>query len=252
MGFLEEIPSQEQAVRYLERIAKQYERKKLRVGGHSKGGNLAVYSAVKAAPEVQERILAVYNNDGPGFLNDLTVTPEHQRIGDRIHTVVPQSSVVGRLMKHERSVQIVHSTYEGLAQHDGFSWEVKGTKFVYLDEPSREGKLADETIDSWSNELSAQQREALADALYEVLTATGAQTLSELNGEKLRSAVGMLKSYKNLDRETRRVLSEAVKLLLRLGTKNMLESAQSEQEKELEHLRRKVEEQKQKLLEKRK
>lgn len=252
MGFLEEIPSQEQAVRYLKRIAKQYDRKKLRVGGHSKGGNLAVYSAVKAAPEVQERILAVYNNDGPGFLYDLTATPEHQRIGDRIRTIVPQSSVVGRLMKHEQNVQIVHSTYEGLAQHDGFSWEVKGTKFVYLDEPSREGKLADETIDSWANELSAQQREALADALYEVLTATGAQTLSELNGEKLKSAVGMLKSYKNLDRETRRVLSEAVKLLLRLGTKNMLESAQSEQEKELEHLRRKVEEQKQKLLEKRK
>ncbi len=252
MGFLEEIPSQERAVRYLKRIAKQYDRKKLRVGGHSKGGNLAVYSAVKAAPEVQERILAVYNNDGPGFLYDLTATPEHQRIGDRIRTIVPQSSVVGRLMKHEQNVQIVHSTYEGLAQHDGFSWEVKGTKFVYLDEPSREGKLADETIDSWANELSAQQREALADALYEVLTATGAQTLSELNGEKLKSAVGMLKSYKNLDRETRRVLSEAVKLLLRLGTKNMLESAQSEQEKELEHLRRKVEEQKQKLLEKRK
>lgn len=64
MGFLEEIPSQERAVRYLKRIAKQYDRKKLRVGGHSKGGNLAVYSAVKAAPEVQERILAVYNNDG--------------------------------------------------------------------------------------------------------------------------------------------------------------------------------------------
>lgn len=252
MGFLEEIPSQEQAVRYLKRIAKQYDRKKLRVGGHSKGGNLAVYSAVKAAPEVQERILAVYNNDGPGFLYDLTATPEHQRIGDRIRTIVPQSSVVGRLMKHEQNVQIVHSTYEGLAQHDGFSWEVKGTKFVYLDEPSREGKLADETIDSWANELSAQQREALADALYEVLTATGAQTLSELNGEKLKSAVSMLKSYKNLDRETRRVLSEAVKLLLRLGTKNMLESAQSEQAKELEHLRRKVEEQKQKLLEKRK
>lgn len=252
MGFLEEIPSQERAVRYLKRIAKQYDRKKLRVGGHSKGGNLAVYSAVKAAPEVQERILAVYNNDGPGFLYDLTATPEHQRIGDRIRTIVPQSSVVGRLMKHEQNVQIVHSTYEGLAQHDGFSWEVKGTKFVYLDEPSREGKLADETIDSWANELSAQQREALADALYEVLTATGAQTLSELNGEKLKSAVSMLKSYKNLDRETRRVLSEAVKLLLRLGTKNMLESAQSEQEKELEHLRRKVEEQKQKLLEKRK
>lgn len=252
MGFLAEVPSQEQAVRYLNRVARQYAGRKLRVGGHSKGGNLAVYSAVRSVAAVQDRILAVYNNDGPGFMYDLSATAEHQRIAGRILTIVPQSSVVGMLLQHEKNVQVVHSTYEGIMQHDGFSWEVKGTQFVHLDDFSREGKIVDETIDSWASELSARQREALADAIYEVLTATGAQTLSELNEEKLKSAVGMLKSYKNLDRETRRALAGAVKLLLRLGTKNMIEGAQTGSEREIEHIRRKVEEQKQKLLEKKK
>ena len=182
---------------------------------------------------------------------DLSATAEHQRIVDRIVTIVPQSSVVGMLMQHEKNMQVVHSTYEGILQHDGFSWEVKGTQFVHLDDFSREGKLVDETIDSWSNELSPQQREALANALDEVLTATGARTLSELSGEKLKNAVSLLKSYKNLDRETRRALAEAAKLLLRLGTKNVIEDAQAEREKETDHIRRKVEEQKQKLLGKR-
>ena len=252
MSFLSEIPSQERAVQYLSRIARQYPDRKLRVGGHSKGGNLAVYSAVRCDAAVQGRILSVHNNDGPGFVQDLTTTAEHRRIAGRIRTIVPQSSVVGMLMEHEKNVQVVHSTYGGLMQHDGFSWEVRGTQFVHLDDFSREGKLLDETIDSWTDELSPQQREAFANALYAILTDTGARTLSELSGEKLKSAVSMLKSYKNLDRQTRSALSDAFKLLLRMGTKNVLESAQEEQEKELEHIRSIVQQQKKRLLEKRK
>ncbi len=250
MSFLAEVPAQERAVRYLERIARQYPDRKLRVGGHSKGGNLAIYSAVKCAQAVQDRIVGVYNNDGPGFLNDLSATAEHRRIAERIHTVVPQSSVVGMLLEHEKNVQVVHSTYEGIMQHDGFSWEVKGTQFVHLDDFSREGKLLDETIDAWADALSPQQREVFADALYEVLTATGARTLSELGGEKFKSAVSILKGYKSLDRETREALSGALKLLLRIGAKSVLESAQEEQEKEMERLRATLRQQKKKLPEK--
>lgn len=250
MSFLAEVPAQERAVRYLERIARQYPDRKLRVGGHSKGGNLAIYSAVKCTETVQNRIVSVYNNDGPGFLNDLSATAEHQRIADRIHTVVPQSSVVGMLLEHEKNVQVVHSTYEGIMQHDGFSWEVRGTQFVHLEEFSREGKLWDETIDAWADALSPQQREGFADALYEVLTATGARTLSELGGEKFKSAVSILKGYKSLDRETREALSGAFRLLLRIGAKSVLESAQEEQEREMERLRATVRRQKKKLSEK--
>lgn len=250
MSFLAEVPAQERAVGYLERIARQYPDRSLRVGGHSKGGNLAIYSAVKCAQAVQDRIVTVYNNDGPGFLNDLSATEAHRRIAERIRTVVPQSSVVGMLLEHEKNVQVVRSTYEGIMQHDGFSWEVKGAQFVHLDDFSREGKLLDETIDAWAEALSPQQRESFAEALYEVLTATGARTLSELGGEKLKSVVSILRGYKSLDRETREALSGALKLLLRLGARSVLESAQDEQEKEMEHIRAALRRQKKKLTEK--
>lgn len=252
MGYLEVIPSQTRALEYLGRMTRQYPDAKLRIGGHSKGGNLAVYSAAKSSGEIQERIVAVHNNDGPGFAWDISETPGHKRIASRIHTILPQTSVVGMLMEHEKRYQVVHSTYDGLYQHDGFSWQVMGTQFVHLDDFSREGKLVDETLSSWADSLNTQQREALADALYRVFTASGAKTLSELTEEKLKSAAAMLKTYKNLDRETRRMVTEAFMLFFKLGTKNFVLDTQEESSREIENIRKKISEQYQKLVERKK
>lgn len=243
MGFLEEIPSQKQAVEYVARVARQYGDKTIRIGGHSKGGNLSVYAAVKAPAAVQDRIVQVYNNDGPGFAKPLVGTPEHTRVADRILTVVPQSSVVGQLLEHEQNVEIVRSDAEGMLQHDGFSWQVVGDHFIHLDGFSREGKVIDETLESWEGSLSPKQREAFADALYTVLTASGAKTLSDLNGDKLKSAVTMLKTYSNLDRETRQLLSGSLRALVGSYAKNVADDVQKN---DLEPLRRKLERQRKK------
>ena len=243
MGFLEEIPSQKQAVEYVARVARQYSDKTIRIGGHSKGGNLSVYAAVKAPAAVQDRIVRVYNNDGPGFAKPLVGTPEHTRVADRILTVVPQSSVVGQLLEHEQNVEIVRSDAEGMLQHDGFSWQVVGDHFIHLDGFSREGKVIDETLESWEGSLSPKQREAFADALYTVLTASGAKTLSDLNGDKLKSAVTMLKTYSNLDRETRQLLSGSLRALVGSYAKNVADDVQKN---DLEPLRRKLERQRKK------
>ena len=245
LGFLDEIPSQQEALRYLARVARQYGGARLRVGGHSKGGNLAVFAAVRSVAAVQDRIECVYNNDGPGFLSALSGTVEYRRIAPRILTLVPQSSVVGMLLEHEQRYQVVRSCETGLRQHDGFSWEVKGTEFVRMEELSREGKILDSILDSWTDSLASEQREAMADALFAVLSGTGAQTLSELNGEKLRSAVSMLKTYKNLDREARRVLSDALKLLMKLGAQSVVDDVRRN---ELASLHRKLEEKSRRLL----
>ena len=243
MGFLEEIPSQKQAVEYVARVARQYSDRTIRIGGHSKGGNLSVYAAVKAPAAVQDRIVRVYNNDGPGFARPLVGTPEHTRVADRILTVVPQSSVVGQLLEHEQNVEIVRSDAEGMLQHDGFSWQVVGDHFIHLDGFSREGKVIDETLESWEGSLSPKQREAFADALYTVLTASGAKTLSDLNGDKLKSAVTMLKTYSNLDRETRQLLSGSLRALVGSYAKNVADDVQKN---DLEPLRRKLERQRKK------
>ena len=247
LSFLEKIPSQQCALTYLERIAKQYPRRPLRVGGHSKGGNLAVYGAVYAPEAVQKRILRVYNNDGPGFGHDISETEEHSRIAERILTLVPQSSVVGMLLEHEEHYEIVHSCETGLMQHNGFSWEVLGDRFVRVDRVSRGGKLADETLELWEASLTPQQKENVVNALYEVLSGTGARTLSDLSEEKRKSAAAILKTYKNLDATTRQLLAETLRLLFRAGRKPVLQNVQ---ENELEALRKKLEDVRRRLFEK--
>lgn len=226
LGFLKEIPSQRDALSYLRRVAAQYPAAPLRIGGHSKGGNLAVYSAVHAGEEVQERILAVYNCDGPGFLEKLTGRPEHSRVAARILTIVPQSSVVGMLLEHEQSYQIVQSVESGMQQHDGFSWQVLGAQFVRLGEASREGRVMDETFDTWAASMDAGQREKAADALYAVLIGTGARTLSDLTEERSKSAGALLRSYQGLDRETRRVLNASMRELLKCTAKSVVQDVQ--------------------------
>ena len=118
MSFKSHIASQISAKEYLENIAKEYPDKKIRVGGHSKGGNIAIYASAFAENTIKDRIINVYNNDGPGFCEDVIQTKEYQEIIPKTNTYIPQSSIIGRLMNHKEEYTIVESTQKGIMQHD--------------------------------------------------------------------------------------------------------------------------------------
>ena len=161
-------------------MARQYPRVKLRLGGHSKGGNLAVWAGVFCPLAVQRRIRSVWSNDGPGFHDDILSLPRHVRLAERIHTIVPKSSVVGMLLEHEEDYTVVDSSQQGLMQHDGFSWAVKGPGFVRLHSVTRQARLCDQELRGWVQELTEEQREQFIDSAFQVLEASGAQTLTDL------------------------------------------------------------------------
>ena len=222
MAFLPIVPSQRLAVDYIRDVAAQYPGRKLYIGGHSKGGNLTVYGSVFCGARIQRRILAVYNNDGPGFKESLVGLPEYQAIRDRIISIVPQSSIVGMLLEHDDNYTVVKSSHQGVYyQHDGFSWEVLGTRFIHLDEISQVGRIHGQAIRSFIEEMDDQQRSAFVDALFEVLSSTNAKTLTELDADWMKSLSAMARTYKELSRESRQMLANAVKALLRAGTENL-------------------------------
>jgi hypothetical protein len=165
MSFLSAIPSQLEAVAYLENIARLF-KKYLRVGGHSKGGNLAVYAAAFCKKNIQKRIIEIYNNDGPGFRNEIITQPSFQAIADKIHTFIPQSSIVGMLFEHEEKYTIVESTQKGFMQHDLFSWQVTHDDFIRLDDITSDSKFIDKTMKEWLRSLSPDQRKELVNHLY--------------------------------------------------------------------------------------
>ncbi len=213
MSFLSSVPAQLDALAYLTSIAAGCN-EPLRIGGHSKGGNLAVYAAMHAPSEVQARILEVYNNDGPGFRENIVQQAGYQAIRERVHTIIPQSSVVGLLLEHEEAYQVVKSSQTGLFQHDGFSWEVCGPCFLHLDDLSGSSRHLDQALKAWLNDMDQAQRRQFVDALSTLLDATQAKTLTDLSSSKLKTAAALVNTWKHLDENTREMLTNTFHGLL--------------------------------------
>ena len=160
MSYLSAIPAQQRAAAYAEVMAATARRRKIRLGGHSKGGNLAVWAAMHLPERIQSRrLLAAYNNDGPGFLNSVLETEEYRRIADRIHTFIPESSVVGVLLDHAEDYDVIDSSNRAIMQHEPMSWSVLGSRFVHLGERSQLGKLSDGVMREWVGSMTPEERE---------------------------------------------------------------------------------------------
>lgn len=226
MTCLSEVPAQKQAVKYLETIARLYPRKHLRLGGHSKGGNLAVYASVFCRPLVQRRIQAVWSNDGPGFRDELLSNPKHRRIADRIFTIVPKSSVVGMLLEHEEDYTVVDSNQLGFLQHDSFSWQVLGNHFLTLHQVTRQAQLCDLALRGWLQNLTLDQRRDFVESLFHILSASGAETLTDLKEERFKSILAIIRAMKDLSPETRNALFHFAGILFKNSVLLALENLQ--------------------------
>ena len=209
MSFREAVPAQRDATRYAQAVIANLSGN-FYLGGHSKGGNLAVYAAAHLTPEDQQRIIAVYNNDGPGFLANIIEKEGYQRIIHKVTTFIPQSSVAGILLEHEEKFQIIRSNETGLMQHNAFSWEVLGKHFVYEQELSKSSLVLSQAIRAWLNNISLEERFQFVEALFKVIDATGAKTLSELSEDKLATARAMITTFTQMEEETQTILKKVV------------------------------------------
>lgn len=191
------VPAQAAAARYAAAAAEKTDLP-LRLGGHSKGGNLAVWAGACLPAQYRERLLAVYNNDGPGFSEAFMSGVIYHSIRGKIHSFVPESSIVGVLMEHG-DYTTISSSNPSLLQHDPFSWLVLGTHFLTKDSRSLSGKHFDKTINSWIRSMTPAEREEFVDILYKVLTSANAKTLSDLDNMNFKDLMTMDKAFRDME-----------------------------------------------------
>ena len=224
MSYLCPIPGQQMAVEYANAIAEKVPGR-LVLGGHSKGGNLAVYAGAFCDRAVQDRIDAVYNYDGPGFFDDILARDGFERIADRIHTFVPQFSVVGMLLNHPEGHTVVHSTEHGLTQHDTYSWELLGPRFVSLETVTGGSRFVDSTIKDWIADMTPEQFEQFADTIYTLLTGTNMDTMHEMRENWFSTGVSFIRSVVGMEENTRSAALETLKLLAKSAALEVKEEA---------------------------
>lgn len=218
MSFSEEIPAQREALRYLEEEAAAADGK-LVITGHSKGGNLALYASAKADKAVRDRIVSIYNFDGPGFLPAFLESEGYNEITDRIHTYVPKSSIIGMLLDRREMHTIVDSRQIGIYQHDPYSWQVMGVHFVKADELSKSASLFDQSLKSWLSSIPAEKRSLFIDEVFSWLSNADVSRPFELKHPK--ALLSFFTSMRDADPELKRNMLSALKAFFSVSAANI-------------------------------
>ncbi len=213
MSYLSETPGQKKAVEYVERTVPFY-KNKLRFGGHSKGGNLAVYAAMYSRKSIQKRILEIFNNDGPGFTSAMIQKDGYQQILPKVRTILPQSSIIGMLLEHEEKVEVIQSSNKGIMQHDALSWNVRGASFVHVDGLTSESMKINLTLKKWIDSMDENQKHSFVDALFMIFEKANINDTEQLQKLNIKLVFEIIKALGELEPKTREVLIKTIKLLI--------------------------------------
>ncbi|MDO4977074.1 MAG: DUF2974 domain-containing protein [Eubacteriales bacterium] len=200
------VSAQKEAVNFLNEILDRSKRK-IRIGGHSKGGNLAVYAAACCNSDIQNRILTVYNNDGPGFFQDFFETEGYKRIENRIVRIIPEDSIIGMLLYHSTKPVIISSQAINIMQHDLLTWEMIGPELQQIEDLSRTAYVADQAVKEWLESIEEEDREEIICDLFAVLEATEVETFTEIYEGGIKSLQKMMKRVGALSPKTREKIS---------------------------------------------
>ena len=223
MAFLTPVPAQRHAEEYLTKAAQSFDGR-IVIGGHSKGGNLALWAALNASDEVAERTDKIYNFDGPGFLENVWEGENYLRIADKIRTVIPSGSVVGLLLKYDTKYKVTKSTAKSyLHQHDALTWIVEGRSFVCDNDVLPDVKRANEMVGKWIYAMDPEDRRNFVEGFFDILCSTNAKTVTDLAAN--RTAV--LKAFSTIDPETKAALMTGVKFFLGEGKSQVSEAIRS-------------------------
>lgn len=223
MTYKDEVPSQKLAREYLEKWVLTNKRKNgfsflrkkaptLYLGGHSKGGNLAMYAAL-CAHEAHEYIKQVYNFDGPGFRKGFFEGYNNTEILKKITTYLPEESIIGRLMLHQEKQIVIKGRSKGLQQHDAFYWECGINKMQRAEKLSKESDDTKDYIEKLLLSKSDQQKEEFITLLFNVLKNTEIKNISDFMALNLKQGMTGIKELTSMSAEDRKLFIDCLKLI---------------------------------------
>jgi hypothetical protein len=221
MAYMCPVPAQKSALKYLNAIMEKT-KGLIYVGGHSKGGNLAIYSSINTYIWNKLRIKKIYTHDGPGFTKKIFKSLNYRLMKNKISKTVPSSSVVGMLLYSLESYNVVKSNTIGLMQHSSFTWQINDSKFVFLKSRAWDSAYFDKTISDWLNSVSDEEKGLFVNTMYDILSQVDFSKIdvSKNNWWNLYKTIKIGKA--KLDPETRHKLDQIFKKLTYYERINLL------------------------------
>lgn len=213
MSYKFPILSQKMAIGYINKYF-TFSNKKIILGGHSKGGNLAMAAGMYANMFVRNKIVKIYNNDGPGFREEQFNSNNYNNIKNKLVKIIPNYSIVGLILKHDNNYTVVKSSKKGLYAHNMANWVIDGDKFV-TEELSKNSKLIDQTVINWLKKYDDNERYVFVNELFLIFDKANVINLIDIIKNK-KLIFSLIRSSKGLDTKTRNMLMDFIYLFLNI------------------------------------
>lgn len=207
------VSSQEISVAYVDKVIPLL-RGNVIITGHSKGGNLAIYSGVYCKKENKKKIKQIISFDSPGFTEEFVNDREYISTLPKISKFVPEESMVGMLLTDKSTVQIVKSDGIGIYQHDPFMWKIDGITFVPGTKIVMRAKIIDTTFNEWVFGFAPEQREQFLEGMFLLIEKTNeadSPTFRQWMENLLTNIPLALDAVKGLSPQDRAIFSKVVK-----------------------------------------
>lgn len=216
-----EYPTESQVLagRYINALIGKYH-KKVIICGHSKGGNLALAGAMRTFPLKQIFIKDIYSFDGPGLKEKEFYSLSYKLVKKKLHNIITNQSIVGILFLQENMEAIKSDTY-GIMAHATTSWQVSGNKLLRAKQSLISTNL-DKSINEWLAKYNLDERKLIVEKTFKLIEDAGFKSFHDLTSNKLKSYLEVVKVSKELDKETRKILQNCLKLLTTTVTKTVV------------------------------
>ena len=215
LTYSREIPAHRSAIAFLSEHLPNLSGH-ITVSGHSKGGNLALYSAVQSSTALREQIAELLLLDSPGLMKSLLEKPSYQEVKAKMTVIRPQDSVVGVMLYWDMPAQLVASEGVGIAQHNALLWQVdpESRDFIYVNQPTEMSQRLEETFQEWIETLPNQQLKQVCDLFFDIILDSGIESLDDISIKTLPKIGQLLQEFGNLTDQQKKVLQDGFNQLL--------------------------------------
>lgn len=211
MSYMFPVEAQKQAVRYVNRYF-TFSRKKIIIGGHSKGGNLAMVAGMCCNFIVRNKIINIYSNDGPGLRKRELESYKYNRIKHKFIHIIPNYSIVGLLLRHEDNNRVIYSNKKSIYAHSVISWEVNDNRFKDGD-LSDMSRILDNSMIMWLDKYNFEDREVFVKSLFDIFRECNIDNLIQImNNNKL--IIDIIKKSNTLTNDNKRMILDFLSVFL--------------------------------------
>ncbi len=203
------VAAQKYAAEYLTNVLRNTAGEVM-VGGHSKGGNLAVYSVGMLSDKDFEKVSRIYSNDGPGLCPDIMNSFDYKKVKGKLTKIVPNFSIIGMLFEEDPDI-IVSSSVDGILAHEPLTWQVEGSQFVRCDSLAEKCQHYNEIFDDWINDVEVDQRQIFVSDFFSALKVKNSKYFEELSAGGAENFEDVLFSFGRSKPSSKIVIGKLVK-----------------------------------------